>query len=138
MADRHTPRQRSRNMASIRKFGNASTELLMVKLLREWGITGWRRHLLLPGRPDFTFRRQRVVLFIDGCFWHACPRCNWTPKSNTRYWNAKLAGNRTKDRQANAALRRDGWTVIRIWEHALKRPEMVLAKLRKALEANSH
>ena len=133
MADRHTREQRSRNMASIRKFGNQSTELRLLKLFRQYGIKGWRRHLKLPGRPDFTFRRERVVVFVDGCFWHCCPRCKWRPTSNIDYWEAKLARNRAKDREANRALRRNDWTVVRIWEHALKEPVRAINRLRRVL-----
>jgi DNA mismatch endonuclease (patch repair protein) len=133
MADRHTKKQRSYNMSRIRKFGNDTTEIRMIGLLQADGIKGWRRHLPLPGRPDFTFRQARVVVFVDGCFWHGCPRCNWTPTSNTEYWKTKFAGNRAKDRAANRALRRSGWTVMRIWEHSLKQPARVLARLRRAL-----
>src|SRR5262245_3355814 len=75
MADKFTEDQRYRMMAGVRKFGNLSTEVRMMTLFREHGIKGWRRHLALPGRPDFTFRRERVVIFIDGCFWHRCPQC---------------------------------------------------------------
>ncbi|MCI0462562.1 MAG: very short patch repair endonuclease [Gemmataceae bacterium] len=132
--DRHSKEQRSRNMARIRKFGNESTEMRMLRLFRQHGIKGWRRHLDLPGRPDFTFRRERVVLFIDGCFWHRCPRCNWTPASNTEYWAAKFARNLATDRDANRALRRAGWKVLRIWEHWLKQePERVVARITRAL-----
>lgn len=133
MADRHTKDQRSRNMSRIRKFGNASTELRMMRLFSQHGIKGWRRHLDLPGRPDFTFHRERVVVFVDGCFWHCCPRCNWIPTSNTAYWDEKLARNQAKDREANRALRRAGWTVVRIWEHSLKQPDQVIARLRRLL-----
>jgi len=133
MSDRHTPEQRSRNMARIRKFGNASTELRLRRLLRAAGITGWRRHLPLPGRPDFTFRQQRVVLFIDGCFWHRCPRCAAMPATNAEYWQRKFARNIERDRDANRRLRRAGWRVLRIWEHALTRPARTLGRIRRAL-----
>ncbi|HZT83272.1 MAG TPA: very short patch repair endonuclease [Gemmataceae bacterium] len=136
MADRHSREQRSRNMSRIRKFGNASTELRLLRLLRAGGITGWRRHLDLPGRPDFTFPRERVVVFVDGCFWHRCPRCNWKPASNTAYWTAKLARNVAKDREADRQLQRTGWRVLRIWEHALReQPNRVMARIRRALAA---
>ena len=55
-------------MQAIRAKGNKSTELKMVKLFRENKITGWRRHLPLPGKPDFTFRKEKLTLFVDGCF----------------------------------------------------------------------
>lgn len=136
MADCHTKEQRSRNMSRIRKFGNESTELRLARLLRQHGIRGWRRHLPLPGRPDFTFRQERVVVFVDGCFWHRCPRCNWTPSDNRAYWEAKFARNLEKDRLADRALREAGWRVLRIWEHVLKKqPRRVIARILRALAA---
>ena len=132
--DRHTAAQRSYNMSRIRKFGNASTEQRMIRLFREYGIKGWRRHLALPGCPDFTFRRQGVAIFVDGCFWHCCPTCNWVPKSNTAYWAKKLARNMARDRDANRGLIRSGWRVIRVWEHTLKNsPGRVAGRVLRAL-----
>lgn len=132
--DRHSKEQRSRNMSRIRKFGNESTEMRLVRLLRQHRITGWRRHLKLPGRPDFAFRRERVVVFIDGCFWHRCPRCNWTPATNADYWLPKLERNVHKDREADRHLGEKGWTVVRVWEHELREsPESVFSRIRQAL-----
>jgi DNA mismatch endonuclease (patch repair protein) len=107
-------------MSRIRKFGNESTEMRLAKLFRKNGIKGWRRHLKLPGRPNFTFRNERVVVFIDGCFWHRCPECNWTPTSNTDYWVPKLERNVRKDRQADRQLAEKKWRVVRFWEHELR------------------
>jgi len=134
MPDRITKNQRSQLMSRIRGRGNASTELRLMALFRTHGITGWRRHLTLPGLPDFTFRRQRIVIFVDGCFWHGCPRCNWQPGSNRKYWVQKLAYNRQKDRANNRLLRRTGWTVLRIWEHSLReKPSLVITRVQRAL-----
>ena len=136
--DRHTKEQRSRNMSRVRKFGNESTEMRLVRLFRERGITGWRRHLKLPGRPDFTFRRARLVVFIDGCFWHRCPECNWRPATNTAYWLPKLARNVAKDREANRELAQRGWVVVRIWEHLLKtKPDEVIRAIQKRLNGRA-
>src|SRR5262245_29464341 len=118
--DRHSKEQRSKNMSRIRKFGNESTEMRLVRLFRAQGIKGWRRHLKLPGRPDFTFPKERVVVFLDGCFWHRCPECAWTPSSNTDYWLPKLERNVRKDREADRQLADRNWTVLRFWEHELR------------------
>ena len=133
MADRVNKEQRSRNMGQIRKFGNRSTEMRMVALLKSHRIKGWRRHVRLPGRPDFVFRDVRLVIFVDGCFWHNCPRCKWTPMSNVNYWRAKFAMNKARDRNADRALRNAGWNVLRIWEHSLKKPTTVLARISRLL-----
>ena len=68
-------------------------------------------------RPDIAFTRRRVAVFVDGCFWHACPDHGSKPKSNEWYWSPKLTRNVERDRAADAALAQAGWTVIRLWEH---------------------
>jgi DNA mismatch endonuclease (patch repair protein) len=78
------------------------------------------RHLNLPGKPDFIFRSERLAIFLDGCFWHGCPRCYRPPQDNRSYWKKKLIGNRRRDRRRSRELRLLGWRVLRIWEHTLK------------------
>lgn len=70
-----------------------------------------------PIRPDVVFTRARVVVFVDGCFWHGCPEHGKPPRTNSRYWDAKIAINQTRDREQTAALEATGWTVVRVWEH---------------------
>ena len=108
-------------MAAIRSRGNKATELKLAAMLRAAGITGWRRHQPLPGRPDFIFRPARLAVFVDGCFWHGCPKCYRRPASNRKYWDAKVARNKCRDRLVNQTLRRSGWRVLRIWEHEFAR-----------------
>lgn len=120
MTDWLSKQQRSLNMSSIRSVGNKTTEQRVASLLRRSGLTGWRRHLKLPGKPDFTFRRERVAVFVDGCFWHGCPSCYRLPGDNRPYWREKLASNRRRDRRANRELRIEGWAVLRVWEHLLE------------------
>lgn len=119
MADVFTSELRSAIMARVRSKGNASTEQRVVRLLRAYGLTGWRRGMKLPGSPDFVWRRERVVLFVDGCFWHGCPRHGETPRSRVTYWAAKLARNAKRDRAVSRTLRGMGWVVLRVWECAL-------------------
>jgi DNA mismatch endonuclease (patch repair protein) len=78
--DVFTQKKRSEVMSRIRGKGNEKTEVRLAKLMRKAGIRGWRRHLPIPGRPDFSFRQQKVAVFVDGCFWHGCPRCFRLPK----------------------------------------------------------
>lgn len=82
-------------------------------------------------RPDVAFVGLKVAAFIDGCFWHACPRHGSTPKHNAWYWGPKLRRNRARDRAATTALRTLGWTVIRAWEH--DSPSVVAARIAAAV-----
>ncbi len=134
MADWLTPAQRSKNMSSIRSRGNRSTEQGLIAILREGKVTGWRRNCPLHGKPDFAFPAKHVVVFVDGCFWHGCPRCYRMPGDNRPYWKAKLERNRRRDRVVSRTLRDGGWTVLRLWEHSLKRPASVLRRLRRLLD----
>lgn len=70
-----------------------------------------------PIRPDVVFPRQRVAVFVDGCFWHGCPEHGTRPNTNSRYWDAKIALNQQRDQAQEALLSHAGWTVLRIWEH---------------------
>lgn len=74
----------------------------------------------LPGlrrRADLVFPSPRVAVFVDGCFWHACPEHDRTPQSNTAWWRDKLAGNAARDRDTDEGLSAAGWRVVRVWEH---------------------
>jgi len=87
----------------------------MAAMLRARGISGWRMHPQdVKGRPDFHFPALDLALFIDGCFWHACPKCSRLPKQNRRYWFAKLTGNRRRDQLTRRALNKSGTKVIRL------------------------
>ncbi|MFL6521714.1 MAG: very short patch repair endonuclease [Chthoniobacterales bacterium] len=120
-------------MSRIRSKGNLRTEMRLVTLLRRSGITGWRRHHRVLGNPDFVFRSQRIAIFVDGCFWHGCPRCKRIAKTNRRFWTEKIRRNRSRDRTNTARLRQKGWAVIRVWEHDLTRPGPLLRALQRQL-----
>lgn len=90
-----------------------------------------------PGRvvrPDVAFTRARLAVFVDGCFWHACPLHSTQPRANTDYWRPKLARNVARDRAVDAALTAAGWQVVRAWEHepVAEAAERVEAVLREA------
>src|SRR5580658_9584428 len=107
MPDIFTKEKRSQVMSRIRGRGNKATEIALAILLRQNKITGWRRHLPIFGKPDFTFRRQRLVVFVDGCFWHGCPKHSATPSGNRAFWDRKLSGNKTRDRLVTRTLRKN-------------------------------
>jgi DNA mismatch endonuclease (patch repair protein) len=85
MSDVFTPQKRSAVMSLIRGRGNKETELKLITLMRAHGIGGWRRGSKLPGRPDFVFPRERLAVFIDGCFWHGCAIHATWPKNNADF-----------------------------------------------------
>jgi len=120
-------------MAVIRSRGNKNTELKLVMILRSARITGWQRHQPLPGRPDFVFRRERVAVFVDGCFWHGCPPHCRMPHTRTHYWGPKIATNTARNLVTNRALRAQGWRIVRIWEHSLRHRGRIRARLIAAL-----
>lgn len=119
MADVFTADKRSQVMSRIRSEGNKATELSLIRVFRAHHITGWRRHQTLFGRPDFVFYRQRVAVFVDGCFWHGCPLHQAAPRTNGDFWARKLAANKARDRLVARTLKSQGWRVLRIWEHDL-------------------
>jgi DNA mismatch endonuclease (patch repair protein) len=182
--------ERSEVMARIRSRGNRDAEVALARLLRANGITGWRRQQVVrihgerrrartaeaqrrrrrglrQSRPtnvgiDFLFPKQRVAVFVDGCFWHGCPvhspPARWLAKSTMpvaagsrkastarrsgkQFWRAKLTANQQRDRFVNRQLRRQGWRVVRIWEHELvggssrhdETAQRLLRKIRAAL-----
>ena len=73
----------------------------------------------LAVRPDFVFRKQRTAVFVDGCFWHGCPRHATQPRSNRAFWRQKFSRNKKRDALVTRTLRRAGWRVLRVWEHEL-------------------
>lgn len=144
MPDVFTKMKRSDVMSRIRAAGNKDTELRLIQVFRTSGIRGWRRQQRIRFnvqrptsnperskfdvgsstfsrgvRPDFVFRKLKAAVFVDGCFWHGCPRHFIQPKANAKFWRDKNATNRARDRKVNRTLRRLGWTVLRIWEHEL-------------------
>lgn len=123
-------------MSRIKGKGNKDTELAMIQILRKNHILGWRRNQAVLGKPDFIFPAQKVALFIDGCFWHGCsrPKHSNMPKNNQEFWAKKLKANKVRDKFVNRELRKAGWKVLRIWEHELKFPEKVAAKLMKQFD----
>lgn len=129
LADPHSKEIRSYNMSKIRSAGNKSTELRLIKLFKELGITGWRRHPGLPGRPDFCFPRLKTVIFVDGCYWHLCPLCGHIPKNNKDYWEKKLLANKRRDKSVSKQLKTKGFKVVRIWEHRFLKRNMVTTQV---------
>lgn len=132
-------------MSRIRSRGNKHTEVALAKIFRREGIVGWRRQAEISGqkpalsragkevrsqrstvskrrfrvKPDFVFPKLKLAVFVDGCFWHGCPKHGTKPKGNAKFWRDKIANNKARDRRVNRQLRGAGWRVLRIWEHEL-------------------
>jgi DNA mismatch endonuclease (patch repair protein) len=79
-----------------------------------------RQKKLFSVRPDFVFQKLKAAVFVDGCFWHGCPRHFIQPKGNAKFWRDKISTNRARDRMVNRTLRSMGWKVVRVWEHELR------------------
>jgi len=164
MADIFTKAKRSEVMSRIRGRGNKDTELALARLFRANRITGWRRQvevrIMKRGarnsgahglsrhsqataevtrptfcvKPDFVFQKLKLAIFVDGCFWHGCPRHATKPKNHRVFWRRKLSGNTTRDQIVNQTLRKAGWSVTRIWECDLaRRPEVCVRRVQRAL-----
>jgi len=105
-------------MSRIRGF-DTSLEVAVRRELRRLGLRFKANVMSLPGRPDLVFRRERVVVFVDGDFWHGFRYPAWKRRL-PRFWRKKIERNRARDLSNFAKLRRRGWRVVRVWEHQVK------------------
>jgi DNA mismatch endonuclease (patch repair protein) len=95
-------------------------ELLLRQALWRHGLRGYRLNVKdLPGRPDVVWRKHRVAVFVDGAFWHGHPSAFQVGKSGD-YWDKKIQRNMERDREAGAALKSQGWSVLRFWDFNVK------------------
>ena len=118
--DNLTKEQRRKNMQNIRS-NDTLPELKLVQEFKSRRIYFSRHLKTLPGKPDFVFRRTKVAVFIDSDFWHGHRKRGVMPKSNRVYWREKIKRNKKRDRTVTSELRSLGWTVVRVWEHNLKK-----------------
>lgn len=134
--DVFSKKKRSVVMSGIRSSNNRSTELAFIKLLRIFGVVGWRRHYKIIGKPDFAFPKTKIAVFIDGCFWHRCSLCfdGHIPKQNQEYWATKLARNKKRDTRVSRSLRARGWRVFRIRECSIVRRKPAVSRCLRILE----
>ena len=131
MSDVFSTEKRSEVMRAIKSKNTKTTELKMMEIFKELHIKGWRRTYPLVGKPDFVFPKKRVVVFVDGCFWHGHDCRNVTPGDNAEFWKAKRLYNKKHDEEVTQTLLQKKWTVIRIWECELKKKnrELLLEKI---------
>jgi DNA mismatch endonuclease (patch repair protein) len=129
MVDILTQEQRKYNMSRI-KGKNTGPEVNLRKLLFAKGVRGYRIHYKLSGKPDIVFTRKKIAIFIDGCFWHKCPVCFKEPETRKEFWMKKINSNVERDNNFNNKLQNEGWTVIRFWEHDVrKQPEKIVSEI---------
>jgi DNA mismatch endonuclease (patch repair protein) len=119
MADNMTPQQRSLTMARIRKT-DTKPELIVRRLTFARGLRYRTHGAHLLGKPDLVFSYARVVVFVDGDFWHGWRFDEWEHKLSSQYWKDKIRGNRERDVRNSEGLEAQGWTVVRIWEHDIE------------------
>jgi DNA mismatch endonuclease (patch repair protein) len=129
MADVFSKEQRSDVMRQVKSSRNKSTELKLIAFFKKNGIKGWRSNYPLFGKPDFTFPKNRTVIFVDGCFWHGHDCRNTRPKDNADYWQKKRERNMNRDASVTETLQNKGWRVIRFWECELKNEILLKERL---------
>lgn len=121
MSDNLKPDDRKRTMQAVKSKGTRLEKRLFATL-SGMGISGWKQNAVsITGKPDIAFLNQKIAIFVDGCFWHGCPYCRRKlPETNYEYWERKIDRNIQLAKVYNKQLKREGWKVIRIWEHELR------------------
>ena len=139
MPDVFSADRRSEIMSRVRGSGNKATEQALATFFRRHRIVGWRRQAHVFGSPDFVFMKPRVAVFVDGCFWHGCPKHATQPMTNREFWIAKLERNKARDRLVTRQLKACGWRVLRIWQHELTRnsEHRLLQRINRVIEIKS-
>jgi DNA mismatch endonuclease (patch repair protein) len=135
MTDVLTPEQRRLNMSRIRNK-DTRPEMIVRSMVHHMGYRYRLHNAKLPGKPDLTLTRHRKVIFVHGCFWHK-HRCRYgrvVPKTNAVFWEQKRQSNVERDKRNIAALRRQGWQVLVIWECWTRDPESLKLRLTAFLE----
>lgn len=141
--DKRSPRPKSEKVSKVmssNKAKNTDPELAMRKALCEVGIRNYRLHgKKVIGRPDVYFSKQKLAIFVHGCFWHHCPQCNLPlPKHNRAFWKAKFERNQERDKKKINDLKKEGWKCLVVWEHELKQsPGRVALKVVRTLEVSN-
>jgi len=106
-------------MQNIRSV-DTKIEILVRSALHRKGYRFRKNVKSLAGKPDIVFQKYNVVVFLDSCFWHMCPYHSNIPKTNKKYWLPKLQRNKERALEVNKKLKKDGWTVLRFWEHQIE------------------
>lgn len=127
-----SPSVRRRMIATKRR--DTPEEVRLRRVLHRMGFRYSIDAAPLPGlrrRADILFRRDKLAVFVDGCFWHGCPIHKSEPKTNAEWWREKLAANIRRDRDTDSGLRAAGWLVIRVWAH--EAPDRAAQRVQRSL-----
>ena len=127
MADKVSKETRSRIMASIRGR-NTKPEIAVRRILWRHGLRYRTHDRTILGRPDISNKGKRLAIFVDGCFWHGCPKCYREPETNKDFWRNKVEENKRRRDVVRDGLERQGFRVVEIWEHEADEPRAVLEK----------
>lgn len=123
---------RSKTMSAIRGKNNRSTEVKLKMALIRNGISGFRLHASeLPGNIDFYFKNKSIAIFVDGCYWHGCPKCGHIPKTRSKFWSAKILRNKQRDKTNDRLLKGMNIKSMRIWEHTLEDKKQLTSTINK-------
>lgn len=129
-----------RKVMKANRAKDTKPELALAKALEDdlvigpWGAHCVRNDPSMPGKPDFHFPGRRVIVELDGCAWHSCPKHAMKPKTNKKFWHKKFAANKARDRRRNREWKARGYYVYRVWECRLKKsPDSVVRRIRHIL-----
>jgi DNA mismatch endonuclease (patch repair protein) len=128
MSDTFSKEKRSQIMSKVRSK-ETRLELQFRDLLK--GLR-FRYQPTMIGKPDFAIKKYKIAIFIDSCFWHKCPEHFRQPSTNKKYWVPKINRNVERAKEVNKQLKKDGWTVLRFWEHDVKKnPDRCIKKVKE-------
>jgi DNA mismatch endonuclease (patch repair protein) len=135
--DIYSKKKRSKIMGSIKGRDNL-LELKFEKILKDAGLKFKRNAEELPGKPDVVFKNKKIIIFVDGCFWHGCKKHFSLPKSNQWFWKNKIEGNINRDKSINKFYKNMGWRILRIWQHDMTRKSNKIAKILSVIKIKNN
>ena len=130
MTDTVSKTKRSYIMSRVKSAGTAP-ELILATLLNKMKISYTQNDNRLPGKPDFVLWKDKIAIFVNGCFWHSHKGCSKSnlPSTNRKYWKDKITSNKTRDLHSKRKLRILGWRSITIWECELRKLNSLINKI---------
>lgn len=109
---------------------NTGIEKKLKKILWKTGLRYRKNNIKLYGKPDISNRSKKIVIFVDSCFWHGCPKHLRMPEENKKYWLNKIAKNQKRDKLVNGYYRKKKWKILRIWEHDIRNLKKIKDKVK--------